>query len=119
MRPKKTGISRLIAASAASRDGLAASWREEAAFRQEVAAGVVLLGVLPFLDRSGLENAVMFGSVALVLVAELLNTGIEKAIDRVGYEDHPLSKFAKDAGSAAVLVALINVPVMWGLILLG
>lgn len=119
MRPKKTGIDRLIAASRASAEGLAATFREEAAFRQELAAGVVLLVVLPTLHRSGLENAVMVGSLALVLVAELLNTGIEKAIDRVGYEDHPLSKFAKDAGSAGVFVALLNVPVTWGLILFG
>jgi diacylglycerol kinase (ATP) len=55
----------------------------------------------------------------LVLIAEPFNTGIEKAIDRIGCKDHPLSKFAKDAGSAGVFVALVNVPVMWGLILLG
>ncbi len=119
MRPKMTGIARLIAASQGSVDGLAATFREEAAFRQELGAGVILLAVLPTLHRSGLENAVMVGSLLLVLMVELLNTGIEKAIDRVGYEDHPLSKFAKDAGSAAVLISLVNVPVMWGLILLG
>lgn len=119
MRSRKTGIARLIAASQASMDGLAATFREEAAFRQELAAGAVLLVLLPTLHRSGLENAVMVGSLALVLVAELLNTGIEKAIDRVGYEDHPLSKFAKDAGSAGVFIALVNVPLTWGLILLG
>jgi len=119
MRPKKTGIDRLLAASHASMDGIAATFREEAAFRQELAAGAVLVALLPLLDRSGLENAVMAGSLLLVLMVELLNTGIEKAIDRVGYEDHPLSKFAKDAGSAAVLVSLLNVPVTWGLILLG
>ncbi len=119
MRPKKTGIPRIIDAGRHSLDGLATSWREEAAFRQECALGMLFLLTLPFLDRSGLENAVMVGSLALVLIAELLNTGIEKAIDRVGYEDHPLSKFAKDAGSAGVFVALVNVPVMWGLILLG
>ncbi len=119
MRPKKTGIPRVIDAGRHSLDGLATTWREEAAFRQECTLGLMFLAALPFLDRSGLENAVMVGSLALVLIAELLNTGIEKAIDRVGYEDHPLSKFAKDAGSAAVLVSLLNVPVMWGLILLG
>ena len=79
----------------------------------------MLVALLPLLHRSGLENAVMVGSLLLVLMVELLNTGIEKAIDRVGYEDHPLSKLAKDAGSAAVLVSLLNVPVTWGLILLG
>lgn len=119
MRPKKTGIARILAASQASVDGLVSTFREEAAFRQEVAAGIVLLAVLPALHRSGLENAVMVGSLLLVLMVELLNTGIEKAIDRVGYEDHPLSKFAKDTGSAAVLVSLVNVPVTWGLILLA
>lgn len=119
MRPKKTGIPRIIDAGRHSLDGLSRSWREEAAFRQECALGALLLVALPFLQRSGLENAVMVGSLALVLVAELLNTGIEKAIDRVGYEDHPLSKFAKDAGSAGVFIALVNVPLTWGLILLG
>ena len=119
VRPKKTGMPRIIDAGRHSLDGLATTWREEAAFRQECALGLFFLAALPFLDRSGLENAVMVGSLALVLIAELLNTGIEKAIDRVGYEDHPLSKFAKDAGSAGVFVALVNVPVTWGLILLG
>lgn len=119
MRPKKTGIARLMAASRASLDGLVATFRDEAAFRQEVAAGVVLLAVLPFLHRSGLENALMVASLMLVLMVELLNTGIEKAIDRIGYEDHPLSKFAKDAGSAAVLLSLLNVPLVWGLVLAG
>jgi diacylglycerol kinase (ATP) len=65
-----------------------------------------------------LENAVLVGSLAAVLIAELLNTGVEKAIDRIDYDDHPLSKFAKDAGSAGVFIALVNVPVTWGLILL-
>jgi len=119
MRPKKTGIPRIIDAGRHSLLGLAETWREEAAFRQECALGGLFLAALPFLHRSGLENAVMVGSLALVLIAELLNTGIEKAIDRIGYEDHPLSKFAKDAGSAGVFVALVNVPVVWGLILLG
>lgn len=119
MRPKKTGIARIIDAGVHSVEGLRASWREEAAFRQECALGVLFLASLPFLHRSGLENAVMVGSLLLVLIAELLNTGIEKAIDRVGYDDHPLSKFAKDAGSAGVFVALVNVPLTWGLILLG
>ncbi len=119
MRPKKTGIPRIIDAGRHSLDGLAKTWQEEAAFRQECLLGMLFLLALPFLERNGLENAVMAGSLALVLIAELLNTGIEKAIDRVGYEDHPLSKFAKDAGSAAVLVSLINVPVTWGLILLA
>lgn len=119
MRPKKTGIPRIIDAGKHSIEGLSATWREEAAFRQECALGLLFLAALPFLERTGLENAVMVGSLAAVLIAELLNTGIEKAIDRVGYEDHPLSKFAKDAGSAGVFVALVNVPVTWGLILLG
>jgi len=119
MRPKKTGIPRIIDAGRHSIEGLRASWQEEAAFRQECALGLLFLAALPFLGRSGLENAVMVGSLALVLIAELLNTGIEKAIDRIGYEDHTLSKFAKDAGSAGVFVALVNVPVTWGLILLG
>ena len=119
MRPKKTGIARVIDAGRHSLDGLATTWREEAAFRQECALGLLFLAALPFLERSGLENAVMVGSLLLVLMVELLNTGIEKAIDRVGHEDHPLSKFAKDAGSAAVMVSLLNVPLTWGLILLG
>lgn len=119
MRPKKTGIARILAASEASIGGLVATFRAEAAFRQELAAGALLLAVLPTLQRSGLENAVMVGSLLLVLIVELLNTSIEKAIDRVGYEEHPLSRFAKDAGSAAVLVSLLGVAATWGLILLS
>jgi diacylglycerol kinase (ATP) len=119
MRPKMMGIPRIIGAGRQSLEGLAESWRGEAAFRQECALGALFLAALPFLHRSGLENAVMVVSQALVLIAEPFNTGIEKAIDRIGCKDHPLSKFAEDAGSAGVFVALVNVPVMWGLILLG
>ena len=119
MRPRKTGIPRIIDAGRQSIAGLRATWREEAAFRQECALALLFLAALPFLGRSGLENALLVGSLLLVLIAELLNTGIEKATDRVGYDDHPLSRFAKDAGSAGVFVALVNVPVTWGLILLG
>ena len=118
MRPKKTGIPRIIDAGRHSIEGLIAIWKEEAAFRQECGLGLLFLATLPFLHRSGLENAVLVGSLAAVLIAELLNTGVEKAIDRIGYDDHPLSKFAKDAGSAGVFIALVNVPVTWGLILL-
>jgi diacylglycerol kinase (ATP) len=87
-------------------DGLRAGWGETA-FRQEALASFVLLPLAFWLGRSWVETALLAGSVLIVMIVELLNTGIETAIDRIGPEWHDLSKRAKDMGSAAVLLSLL------------
>ncbi len=112
-----TGWRRLVNATGYSWAGLKAAWRNEEAFRQEGLLCAVLLPVAIWLGDSGLERAMLVASLLLVLIVELLNTGIEAAIDRIGPERHELSGRAKDIGSAAVFVALLNLGLVWGLIL--
>jgi len=106
--PQKSrrGLSRVWHATGYSLAGLRAGWFETA-FRQEVILALILLPVSFWLGRGWLERAMLIGTVVLVLVVELLNTGIETAIDRIGPEWHALSKRAKDMGSAAVLLSLL------------
>lgn len=94
-------------------DGLRAGW-EQTAFRQEVLAALVLLPAALWLGQSWLEVTLLGGSVVLVLVVELLNSGIEAAIDRISPEWHLLSKQAKDMGSAAVLLSVLLCAGIWG-----
>jgi len=98
--------------------GLAAAW-QETAFRQEVYSFCVLIPIAFVLGRSGVERALLIGSLLLILIAELMNTAVESAIDRIGTERHPLSGRAKDIASAAVFIALINAALVWLLIVLG
>jgi diacylglycerol kinase (ATP) len=107
---------RLAKAFGHSLDGLSGAFRTEAAFRQEVFAALVMIPVACLVPVSLLERALLIGSVLLVMVVELLNSSIEAAIDRISLERHPLSKRAKDTGSAAVLVAVITALVVWGAI---
>lgn len=115
----KTGLTRIGNALFYSLDGLAAAFRHEDAFRQEVVAAVVLVPVALFLPASGIGKALMVASVLLVLIVELLNSAIESVTDRVSLENHDLAKRAKDMGSAAVMLSLINVPAVWALVLLA
>jgi diacylglycerol kinase (ATP) len=103
---KRSGLSRLAHAFGYSLSGLHAGWGETA-FRQEALAALVLLPLAFWLGQTWVEVAVLAGTVVLVMVVELLNTGIESAIDRIGPEWHDLSKRAKDMGSAAVLMSLL------------
>lgn len=103
----RTGLARVAHAAAHSMDGLSAAYRFESAFRQEVWLAVLGLPVAYWLGQSWLERSVLLGAICLVLVVELLNSAIEAAIDRIGYEHHELSKRAKDFGSAAVMLALL------------
>lgn len=114
-----SGLRRIISAAGYSLAGLRAAYRHEAAFRQELALAAVLvpLALLSPADSSG--KALMIGSLLLVLIVELLNSAIEAVVDRVSAERHPLSKQAKDIGSAAVAVALANAAVIWLVVLLG
>ncbi len=112
-----TGVARLVAATRHSLDGLGAAWRGEAAFRQELALCAVLVPIALWLPVSRLEALALIGALALLLIVELLNSAIEAVVDRVGTERHPLSKRAKDLGSAAVLLALALVGTTWGVVL--
>jgi len=115
----KTGLTRLINAFRYSLDGFAAAYRHEDAFRQETLLAALLIPLALFLPANGLGKALMIGSVLLVLIVELLNSAIEAVVDRVSLERHHLAKRAKDIGSAAVLIALINVVAVWALVLLN
>ena len=108
---------RLYNATRYSLMGLAAAWRSEPAFRQEVVLFILLAPLGCWLGDNGVERALLLGPLFLVLVAELLNSGLEAAIDRIGEEIHPLSKQAKDGGPAAVFVSLVSVVVVWALVL--
>ena len=119
MRERKvTGLRRLINASIYSYRGLIACFKSEAAFRQELAMAAVLMPIGLWLGNSGVERALLVGSVMLVLIAELFNTGIEYVVDRFGGEIHELSGKAKDSAAAAVFLALCNLAVVWVLVLL-
>lgn len=113
----KTGLRRLWNALHYSLDGFRAAYRHEDAFRQEVWLAFWLIGLSLILPVRGMELALMIASVILVLIVELLNSAIEATVDRVSLENHRLSKRAKDIGSAAVLLTLVNVIVVWGVIL--
>ena len=115
----KTGLARIWNALLYSLDGLSAAFTHEDAFRQEVLLALVLVPVALCTPANGIGKAVMIASVLLVLIVELLNSGIEAVTDRISLEDHVLAKRAKDMGSAAVMISLINVPVVWTLVLLG
>ncbi len=115
----KTGLKRVWNALFYSLEGFKAAWRHEDAFRQEAMLAVVLIPLAFFLATAPLQRALMIASVLLVLIVELINSAIEATVDRISLENHALAKRAKDIGSAAVLIALINVLVVWGLILLG
>ena len=108
----RTGLRRVWHATGYSLAGLRAGW-SETAFRQEAIVAALLLPLSFWLGRSWMETALLAGSVMLVLIVELLNTGIETAIDRIGPEWHSLSKAAKDLGSAAVLLSILLCVGVW------
>lgn len=113
----KSGLRRIWNAMHYSFDGLRAAYRFEHAFRQELWLAAVLLPLAFLAPVSGTGRALMIGSVLLVLIVELLNSALEAVVDRVSTEIHPLAKRAKDIGSAAVFIALLNVAVIWACVL--
>jgi diacylglycerol kinase (ATP) len=115
----KTGLRRVLNAAGYSWAGLTAAFRHEDAFRQEVWLALLLIPLALYLGETGVARALMIGAVLLVLVVELLNSAIEAAVDRISLEHHQLIKRAKDMGSAAVMIALVNAAAVWALILLG
>jgi diacylglycerol kinase (ATP) len=108
----RTGLNRLWHAFGYSLSGLKAGWYEKA-FRQEAIGACVLIPLSFHLGKTWIEIAMLSSSVVLVMVVELLNTGIESAIDRIGPEWHELAKRAKDMGSAAVLLSLLMCMAVW------
>lgn len=109
----RTGIDRVLHASRYSVDGLRTAYREESAFRQEFWLSTIMLPASLWLGQSWAERALLAGSVLLVLITELLNSGIEAVVDRVSMDIHELSKRAKDYGSAAVMLSLLLCSGVW------
>ena len=108
----RTGLNRVWYAFGYSLSGLKAAWYEKA-FRQEAIGAFVLVPLSFYVGKTWQETALLAGTVVLVMVVELLNTGIESAIDRIGPEWHELAKRAKDTGSAAVLLSLLLCIAVW------
>lgn len=113
----KTGLVRLWNAFGYSLAGFRSAYKHEDAFRQELHLALVLIPLALWLPSSNIGKALMIGSVLLVIIIELLNSAVEATVDRISLENHDLAKRAKDIGSSAVLVSLINVLVIWGLVL--
>ena len=114
----KTGLARVWNAFLYSLAGLSAAFRHEDAFRQEVFLAAILVPAALFLPANGVGKALMVASVLLVLMVELLNSAVEATVDRVSLEDHRLAKRAKDFASAAVMMSLATVGLVWLAVLL-
>ena len=115
----KTGIKRILSATGYSIAGFKAAFQHEAAFRQIIYINIVLIPITFFLDISRSEHAILIAVCLLAIIVELFNSALEAIVDRVSLERHPLSKNAKDMGSAAQFVALSMIAITWALILLG
>jgi diacylglycerol kinase (ATP) len=115
----KTGLRRLINAFGYSINGLRAAYRLEDAFRQEIALAAVLIPAALLLPVAATGRALLLASVFLVLIVELLNSAIEAAVDRISLDNHELAKLAKDIGSAAVMLSLVSMTLVWTFVLAG
>ena len=113
----KQGLTRLINALGYSRDGIAAAWKNEAAFREEVLLAAIAIPLAFYFGRSGVERALLVGSIVFILIVEILNSAVEAVVDKASPEKHDLAKRAKDMGSAAVLFSLINAALIWACVL--
>jgi diacylglycerol kinase (ATP) len=114
----RSGLARIWHACGYSLAGLRAAYAGEAAFRQLVWLSLLLIPLALLLDVSRVERAVLIAVVFLALIVELLNSAIEATVDRISLELHPLSKQAKDMGSAAQLLALCLIGLVWAVILI-
>ena len=112
-KPKVDGFARLYRALCSSCSGFKAAWRREAAFRQELCAAALLFPLAWFLGDSAGDRALLIGSVAFVLIVELINTAIEATVDLISPAHHPLAAIAKDTASAAVLGAILVSACVW------
>lgn len=115
-KPGRSGLARVIAAARYSWSGLRQAWQHEAAFREEILLFVPLVPAAFWLGRTPAEEALLLMSCLVVLITELLNSAVEAVVDRASPDIHPLAGRAKDMGSAAVFVALLQVLVVWGLV---
>ena len=113
----KQGLTRLINALGYSKDGLAAAWKNEAAFREEVLLAAVAFPLAFYLGQTGIERALLAGSILFILIVEILNSAVEAVVDKASPEKHELAKRAKDMGSAAVFLSLINAAAVWACVL--
>jgi diacylglycerol kinase (ATP) len=113
----KTGLRRLINAFGYSIAGTFAAFKHEDAFRQEVILTAILAPVAIYYGETAIDQALMIGSLLLIIIVELLNSSIEATVDRISVKHHKLAKRAKDIGSAAVFFSLINASVIWFLVL--
>lgn len=111
------GITRAFRAVINSWNGLIYAYKEESAFRQELALSLILIPLAIYLPVTPVEKILLIASVILVLITELLNSSVEAAIDRISFEVHDLSKRAKDFGSAAVMLALLLCALTWAIVL--
>ena len=111
------GITRAFRAAINSWNGLIYAYKEESAFRQELALSLILIPLAIYLPVTPVEKILLIASVILVLITELLNSSVEAAIDRISFEGHDLSKRAKDFGSAAVMLALLLCALTWAIVL--
>ena len=117
MANQATGLTRIIKAAGYSYKGLSAAWQHEAAFRQELVVTVLAIILAVWLDVRAIARILLIGSVALVMIVEILNSAIEAVVDRIGSEHHELSGRAKDMGSAAVSLAIVLALFVWGTVL--
>ena len=118
-RYKPRGLTRLLRAFASSWNGLKGAFREEAAFRQELAFALVVIPLGLWLGHGATERVLLVAPALLILIVELLNSAIEATVDRIGFERHTLAGLAKDIGSAAVLMSFVLFGVVWLLVLFG
>jgi len=118
-RDKQRGVTRVFRAFGASRQGLIGAYREEAAFRQELAFAVLVIPLGLWLGHTGVERALLIAPALLILIVELVNSAIEATVDRIGFERHALAGLAKDIGSAAVFMSFVLFFAVWLLVLLG
>ena len=115
-KPGHTGLRRVVKATEYSIKGLSSAWRHEQAFRQECIIGLILLPCAFLLGSTLTQTALLIGVCLVVLIAELLNSALEAAVDRMGEEFHDLAGRAKDMGSAAVSISILMLWVTWGLV---
>lgn len=113
MKPGNTGVTRLIHALTYSKQGLTFAYKNEAAFRQEIWLAMILIPIAIALPLGLIHKIAMIGSLILVVVVELLNSAIEAVVDRIGPEHNELAGRAKDMGSAAVMLCLVFVVLLW------
>ena len=113
----KKGLTRLWNALGYSRDGIAAAWTNEAAFREELLLAAITIPLAFYLGETGVDRALLVSSIIFILIVEILNSAIEAVVDKASPEKHDLAKRAKDMGSAAVLFSLINAAVIWACVL--